>query len=71
MRAPPDVRKGPAHPTAFVSFDGRVLKYAIQFFGLSYSGKLLADEKSGSEQVRQGRPSNGSVLAASPFLFAQ
>jgi uncharacterized protein (TIGR03435 family) len=45
---------GQGIPTSSVSFDGSVLKYAIQFFDLTYSGRLSADGNSISGASTQG-----------------
>jgi uncharacterized protein (TIGR03435 family) len=47
-------QSGRGIPTSSVSFDGSVLKYAIQFADLSYSGKLSADGNSISGTSTQG-----------------
>jgi uncharacterized protein (TIGR03435 family) len=53
---------GQGIPTTSVSFDGSALKYAIQFFDLSYSGKVSADGNSITGTSTQG----GNTL---PLVF--
>jgi hypothetical protein len=45
---------GQAIPATSVSFDGGMLKYAIQFLDLSYEGKVSADGNSISGSSTQG-----------------
>jgi uncharacterized protein (TIGR03435 family) len=47
-------QSGRGIPTSSISFDGSELKYAIQFFDLSYSGKMSADGNSISGTSTQG-----------------
>jgi uncharacterized protein (TIGR03435 family) len=53
---------GQGIPTSSISFDGGTLKYGIEFFGLSYEGKVSSDGNSISGTSTQGDHSLPLVL---------